>query len=530
MSRARGARRLAAAAAVALLVAAGAGACSEVSVSAVDVPETFDVPLPVPPLAPSRVAADGTRTFRLTAQEGSTQFTPGVDTPTWGFDGDLLGPTLRAARGEQVAVEVRNTLPEATSVHWHGMHLPAAMDGGPHQSVEPGATWRPTWRVDQPAATLWYHPHPHGETQEHVYRGLAGFFLLDDPAAPDVGLPTEYGVDDVPVVVQDRNVDRDGSLDMSGGELGVLGSLVTTNGVRGAHLPVTTQRVRLRLLNGSTARTYAFGFEDDRSFLQVASDGGLLPEPLPTTRVQLSPGERAEVVVTAAPGETVRLRSYPPDLGRVVAGFAMGAQDTFDVLELRAAPTLAPSPEVASTLTTLEPLSAADADVTRTFELQDRSINGRRMDMDRIDVTAELDTTEVWEVRNRNAFPHSLHVHDVQMRVLDIDGEAPPPALAGAKDTVYLAPNRTYRLIMRFEDYADPDVPYMFHCHLLLHEDQGMMGQLVVVDPDDTTGGRSSRDEDGTPPGRDGAPPGRDGAPPGGDGAPPGGGAGHHHG
>ncbi|MCC2320906.1 multicopper oxidase family protein [Cellulomonas xiejunii] len=477
--------RAAAAVAAAALVVAGLSACGGVSVSPVDVPETFDAPLPVPPLAPSHVGADGTRTFRLTAQEGTTRFVPGVDTPTWGFDGDLLGPTLRASRGEQVAVEVRNTLPEATSVHWHGMHLPAAMDGGPHQPVEPGATWRPTWRIDQPAATLWYHPHPHGRTEEHIYRGLAGFFLLDDPAAADVGLPDEYGVDDVPVVVQDRKLDADGDLDLSGGgELGVLGSLVTANGVRGAYLEATTQRVRLRLLNGSTARTYAFGFADDREVLQVASDGGLLPEPVPTTRVQLSPGERAEVVVTVAPGERVRLRSYPPDLGRVVAGYAMGANDTFDVLELRAAQDLAPSPPVAATLTTLEPLP--EATVTRTFDLQGRQINGRRMDMDRVDATVEKGATELWEVRNLDLFPHNFHVHDVQFRVLDIDGEAPPPALAGAKDTVYLEPRRTYRLVMRFEDHADPTTPYMFHCHLLLHEDEGLMGQLVVVEPGGT--------------------------------------------
>jgi len=471
--------------AAAALVVAGLSACGGVSVSRVDVPETFDAPLPVPPLAPSRVDADGTRTFSLTAQEGTTRFVPGVETPTWGFDGDLLGPTLRASRGEQVAVEVRNTLPEATSVHWHGMHLPAAMDGGPHQPVEPGATWRPTWRIDQPAATLWYHPHPHGRTEEHVYRGLAGFFLLDDPAAPDVGLPDEYGVDDVPVVVQDRKLDADGDLDLSGGgELGVLGSLVTANGVRGAHLEATTQRVRLRLLNGSTARTYAFGFADDREVLQVASDGGLLPAPVPTTRVQLSPGERAEVVVTVSPGERVRLRSYPPDLGGIVAGFAMGANDTFDVLELRAAQDLAPSPPVAAALTTLEPLP--EATVTRTFDLQGRQINGRRMDMDRVDATVEKGATELWEVRNLDLFPHNFHVHDVQFRVLDIDGEAPPPALAGAKDTVYLEPRRTYRLVMRFEDHADPTTPYMFHCHLLLHEDEGLMGQLVVVEPGGT--------------------------------------------
>jgi FtsP/CotA-like multicopper oxidase with cupredoxin domain len=180
MRRAPRAARTAGLAALAGLALAGCGLVPG-SVTPVDEAE-FATELAIPPLAPSRVV-DGTRVFSLTAQEGTTEFRPGIRTRTWGFDGAFLGPTLRAERGERVAVEVTNDLDEPTSVHWHGMHLPAAMDGGPHQEVAPGARWRPTWEIDQPAATLWYHPHPHGATEEHVYRGLAGMFLLDDDAA-----------------------------------------------------------------------------------------------------------------------------------------------------------------------------------------------------------------------------------------------------------------------------------------------------------------------------------------------------------
>ncbi|WP_275001352.1 multicopper oxidase family protein [Promicromonospora iranensis] len=480
------------------LALAGCGAVPG-SVTSVDEAE-FTNELAIPPLAPSRVV-DGTRVFSLTAQEGTTEFRPGVGTRTWGFDGSYLGPTLRAERGERVAVEVTNELDTTTSVHWHGMHLPAAMDGGPHQEVEPGATWRPTWEIDQPAASLWYHPHPHGATEEHVYRGLAGMFLLDDDASRAADLPQEYGVDDVPVIVQDKVLGDDGQLELDhdGSEPGTLGETILTNGTLGAYHEVTTERVRLRLLNGSTARTIQLGFAD-REMQLVATDGGLLDAPVALEQVRLAPGERTEVIVRMEPGETTRLHSYEADLGGVAVPFAMGGNDAFDVLELRAADELAPSPEPAwepSVHAAQDALHEDDADVTRTFELDDRQINGRRMDMGRIDEVVTEGSTEIWEVRSSVPMPHSFHVHDVQFRVLSVDGDAPPPQLAGPKDTVYLEPRRTYRLLMRFDDYVDPETPYMFHCHMLLHEDEGMMGQFVVVEPGQEAVAPPSREHDG---------------------------------
>ncbi len=470
---------------VAGLVLLGSAACSATPQEA-DVEVTFERPLAIPPLADSRVEADGTRVFQLTADEGTTEFADGTETATWGFNGSYLGPTIRAERDERVAVEVTNGLDRVTTVHWHGMHLPAEMDGGPHQMIEPGDSWRPSWTIDQPAATLWYHPHPHGETEEHVYRGLAGMFLLDDGTDIAGGLPHDYGVDDIPLIVQDKRFAEDGRLvlDDSGNEIGTLGGTVIANGTLGAVQEVTTERIRLRLLNGSTARTYSFGFDDGRSFQIVGTDGGLLPAPVEADHVRLSPGERAEIVVAMEEGAEVMLRSTPPDLGAVVAPTAFGGDDAFDVLLLRAADDLEPSAEVAATLTDPLPTDeSGPSDVTRSFVLEGRSINGKTMDMDRIDEAVTVDTAEVWEVRSRNPFPHNFHVHDVQFRVLSIDGEASPPELAGRKDTVYLEPQRTYRLLLTFEDYTDPRYPYMFHCHVLLHEDEGMMGQFVVLEP-----------------------------------------------
>ena len=445
---------------------------------------TFDQPLAIPPLAESTMDAEGRRVFDLDLRAGTTDFGMGGDAETWGINGSYLGPTLRAERGEDVLVNVTNGLDETSTLHWHGMHLPAAMDGGPHQMIEPGATWSPSWQVDQPASTLWYHPHPHGATADHVYRGLAGMFILDDPSEAPPGLPSEYGVDDIPLVVQDKVFHDDGSLSTAEAFLantGLLGDTILVNGTVGPVQEVTTTQVRFRLLNGSNARVYRFTFDDGREFAHIGSDGGLLPTPVPTTDVQLAPGERAEIVVSFAPGDDVVLRSEPPDLGAgpLPARFA-GGDDRFDVLRLTAAEDLTRSPELPAELAVVDDVPAATTQ--RSFELGEDTINGRPMDVERIDAVIEKGTSEVWTVTNVEDVPHSFHVHDVHFWVLDIDGTAAPPELAGWKDTVYVRPDQTMRLAMSFDDYADPHLPYMFHCHMLRHEDRGMMGQFTVVD------------------------------------------------
>jgi blue copper oxidase len=446
----------------------------------------FVHPLAIPPLAPSRLDGAGRRVFDLRAAEGGHDFGDGA-VQTWGFNGDYLGPTLRAARGEHVVVNVRNDVPEATTVHWHGMHLPARMDGGPHQTIQPGQTWSPTWTVNQPAATLWYHPHPHGETARHLYRGLAGMFIVDDPATDVAALPHDYGVDDFPIIVQDKRFTRDGRLDSSGsllGGVGILGDTVAVNGTVGPYLDVTTERVRLRLLNGSNARVYDFGFADDRSFALVGTDGGLLPSAHETNRIMLSPGERAEIVVAVRPGERAVLRSTPPRAGlNALTKRFSGGSDTLDILELRAAGELASRPAVPPKLVAITRLDPGQAAQTRDFRLTSERINGRSMDMSRVDATVEKDTVEVWRITNEDGIPHSFHVHNVQFQVHTVDRRAAPPHLGGWKDTVYLPPHQPVEIIVRFADYTDPSTPYMFHCHVLRHEDQGMMGQFVVVEP-----------------------------------------------
>lgn len=442
-------------------------------------------PLPIPALAESRVDDQGRRVFDLDVRETTTDFGQGEVPGTWGANGDYLGPTIRAERGETVVVNVDNNTSEMTTLHWHGMHVPARMDGGPHSMVEPGTTWSPTWTIDQPAATLWYHPHPHGKTGEQIYRGLAGLFYVDDPAEETPPLPDEYGVDDIPVVVQDKSFSPDGRLDFDAGSttaVGFVGDTIVVNGAIGAFLDVETSLLRLRLLNASTARIYDFALADGRPFHVVASDGGLLAEPVRVESVQLSPAERAEIVVELSPGETTALVSRTPDLGARVDAVRVFGGGTFEVLEMRAADDLAPSTPLPETLATLAPPDEASAEHARTFLLGGRTINGRLMDMGRIDEIVEEGRSEVWTITNQSSLPHNFHVHEGQFRVLSVDGTAPPAVLGGWKDTVYVAPTTDVRILVRFDGYTDPTFPYMYHCHLVTHEDQGMMGQFVVVE------------------------------------------------
>ncbi len=245
----------------------------------------------------------------------------------------------------------------------------------------------------------------------------------------------------------------------------------------------------------AVARVYNVGFDDDQTFQLIGTDGGLLERPHATRRVQISPGEGAEIVVRLAPGERPVLRSYAPELGlnRFESRVA-GGDDSFDLLQVRAAPDLRPGRVPPDRLAEVAGPAETDAVTTRHVELDGSSrINGRKMDLARTDFEVVVGTADVWEVRNGADVIHNFHIHDVQFRVLAYGDRPPPPQLDGWKDTVFLPPGRTARLLVQFTDYADPTTPYMFHCHVLLHEDSGMMGQFVVVEPGQSAAVRAPR-------------------------------------
>ena len=435
--------------------------------------------LRIPPLLePEEV--DGTKIYNLTLQAGETEFFDGVMTRSWGANGTYLMPTIRAYEGDDIELRVRNELDRITTLHWHGMHLPPTMDGV-HQVISPGETWQPYWQVRQQAATLWYHPHLHGETGLHVYNGLAGLFYLEDENSQSLDIPKEYGVNDFPIIVQDKQFAADGQFIYmnDGGEM--TGDTLIVNGTYAPYLEVPTGLVRLRILNSSNARNYNFGFDDNREFFQIASDGGLLEQPVPRTRLLLGTGERAEILVNVSELDTFTLISYAAD------GWLLYEGTEFNVMELRAQNVPSGYTTVPNQLNTIERYDETQAANTRGFVLDDDTINGLALQIDRIDAVVHVGTQEIWEVSNDDDEFHVFHVHDVQFQILDRDGVEPELHEMGWKDSVIVDAGETVRLMMEFSDYADPHTPYMFHCHILEHEDNGMMGQFVVVADDSVT-------------------------------------------
>ena len=443
----------------------------------------FLTPLPIPPLLENLDKTGLTAQFKMAAQLGQRTFFPGKVTETAGYNGNFLGPTIRVRNGQRFNLRVDNNLSEVTTLHWHGLHLPAKWDGGPRQPIAPGTSWNPDFTIKQQAATLWYHPHAMGKTGEQVYSGLAGLFLIEDEVSDRLDIPKNYGVDDIPIVIQDRRFFSDGQFayvqNMHEVMNGVIGNYMLVNGAMSPILSVDKQQVRLRLLNGSNSSIYKISFSG-HPFQMIASDGGFLDHPVSMTSILLSAGERAEVVLDLSSLKGQKLSMLVDQRGG----------DRFEAMQINVAETLQGSNTLPSVLEKVERIPESAADAKRRFVMQTMgmmggkrlSINGKKMDINRIDETVKLGSTEIWEITNKSAMmmsmPHSMHLHDVQFQILDRDGRKPPTHEQGRKDTVLIQPGETVRIISQFRDYKGV---YMYHCHLLEHEDDGMMGQFEVV-------------------------------------------------
>jgi FtsP/CotA-like multicopper oxidase with cupredoxin domain len=435
-----------------------------------------------PPVLANRSVEPGTVEVRLTAAPARVSLLPGVETDVFAYNGRVPGPTLELREGDRVRVLFRNELPEATTVHWHGLHLPFVADGSAFHPVAPGAEHVYEFTIHPgTAGTYWYHPHPHHRTGYQVGKGLHGAIVVrapDDPLGPSI--PEKL------LILSDNRFRADGSLDFP--EPGSLQDRIDfENGREGDVLFVTGQVMpalsirsgevqRWRVINASGARVYRLALEG-HTFLHIGSDGGLFERPVEVSEVLLANGERVELLVrgTGSPGSAAILRTLPYD--RYVRQTRPPDWDRpLDLLTLRYT-NEPPAPAVAlpATLRPIPALDPADATATRVVVMTQGFLNNRPMDMSRIDETAVLGATEIWELENLVGMDHPFHLHGFQFQVLERNG-APEPFRAW-KDTVNVPRHQSARLIVRYDNYKGK---WMFHCHILTHEDNGMMGVLEV--------------------------------------------------
>lgn len=444
----------------------------------------------------------------LTMHQDTVQFFSGQATQTLAFNQyAYLGPTLILNNGQNVSITVNNQIGDTTNVHWHGLHVSPTNDGGPHIMIMDGMSWNPQFTVLDKASTYWYHPHFHGKTAEHAIKGAAGIIIVRDNDEAQLNLPRRYGVDDFPIIVQSAQLDSNNQFM----PFGMQDSTVLVNGVRAnygysAYLNVPAQVVRLRLLNAAGERTFNFGFTGNMPFKIIGSDGGLLGAPVNATRIRVSPGERYEILLdlSSMNGQSIYLMSYGSELPTGVQGgptmpmppgnppmdSPLNGVD-YNILQLNIGnPSANPVTSIPATLVTVTPIPASQSNITRSIEMTAINMmamdgpfffNQQLFDMERIDYYIPIDNTEIWELTNSTMVAHPFHIHDVQFYVLDRDGNLPPVYERGRKDVVLVLPQETVRFITKFETFTDTVVPYPFHCHILMHEDDGMMGQFLVV-------------------------------------------------
>ena len=462
--------------------------------------------------------------FNLAVKDTFAQLVPGNQTITAGINRSRFwGPTLIMTRGTTVHLNVTNSLNDTTTLHWHGMHTPAVMDGGPFQTIPPGTVWRPYWTVKNQAATLWYHPHLHRMTQAQVTKGVGGFIIIRDAAEAALPLPRKYGLDDFVLALTSRRFLS--SNQMAATLSDNYGDYMLVNGTLNPQVSLPRQVVRLRILNAEVQRGYNLGFSDNRTFYVIGNDGGLLNAPVAVTRLAVQTGERYEILVDltgSAVGSSLFLKSYNstaellailPGTQTGNAAFGWPGQEgrsspprgtsgplnggllnnvDFNVLKINVGAAMANArTTIPTTLINNTYWAAANATNARTITVTGGqggtafSLGNQFYSAARTNHTVSLNALESWTVTNNNIFGHAFHLHDVSFKIISRSGgnlgTTIRPYEQGWKDVVWVPNGASVTFLAKFEDYADPSWPYMYHCHALTHEDEGMMGSFKVI-------------------------------------------------
>ncbi len=435
-------------------------------------------------------------TFNLNLANSTKPLNTGAATATMGYNGNSFwGPTLIMNKGDNVQINVTNNLADQTTVHWHGFHIPAIMDGGPHQIINAGATWSPNFQVKNNAGTYWYHPHLHQKTQEQLTKGAGGFIIVKDPIESALALPRTYGTDDIPLILTSRRYNTDNSFDLTT----TYGDYLLANGTPNAEISLPKQFVRFRILNAEIERSYNVGFSDDRTFYVIGNDGGLLNAPVQVTRVKLAVGERVEILVNLGNdvvGSSLDMKSfnsgqtfgYPGGEPASAGNFGSLLNNIdFPVLHIKiAATTSNPITTLPATLANNVYWTNADVTNSRTITITGGqagsafTFDNNTYGFTTINQNIQLNAIEKWTIVNNNIFGHSFHVHDVQFKIISRSLGTVAAYESGWKDVVYIPLGESVSVIAKFDDFSSGVNPYMYHCHFANHEDGGLMGQFLV--------------------------------------------------
>ncbi|MFG2606518.1 multicopper oxidase family protein [Streptomyces sp. NPDC048514] len=437
--------------------------------------ELFKVPLPLIPVARPVSTAGGVDTYEVTTRKVTKEIVPGIQTELFTYDGQFPGATFKARKNRPVRIIQRNGLDVPISRHLHGASVPQESDGGPMDTIEPGGKRVYYYPNRQPHASLWYHDHAHHQESENVYRGMQGSYLIGD--STEDALPLPKGKYDVLIQLRDADFDTTGQLlyAMSDRNRNTL----LANGVPYPYFEVAARKYRLRLANTSNMRFFELSLADGSDMIQIGSDGGLLPSPNTTKSVYLSSGERADVVIDFS--------RYPVGTQIVLQNTAgrgpveqVGQVMRFDVTHTADDPSSVPS-----VLRTLAPLPTPTGSRTVVMRMDEDGrpdpqafMDEKLYDPARIDANVRHGASEIWTVTNTNVkAAHNFHMHLVQFRVVERNGNAPGPAESGLKDTVVLQPGETVKLQATFDTYAGD---FVYHCHMLDHSAMGMMATMRI--------------------------------------------------
>jgi spore coat protein A len=492
--------------------------------------EPFVDPLPVPGVLRAKAVHSGSQRYRITLSEFRQKLHRDLPpTVVWGFEGSTPGPTIEALRGQSVTIDWLNRLPlrhrltvdrsldgagkdvpeVRTTIHLHGGHVSAKNDGYPEDWITPGHEQRTVYPNRQLAATLWYHDHAMGITRLNAMMGLAGFYLLRDPAEDRLGLPS--GRFEIPLALQDRTLDARGQLAYAVSEVAdapsvpeFFGTHILVNGRVSPYLDVAPRLYRFRLLNASNARIFQLSLSPEQRFIQIGADGGLLPEPVLLSELLIAPGERIDTLVDfrGREGRWITLVNNAPSPYPSGGGPVPGLVMQFRVSRpLRAD---AGESKIPDTLADVPWLQEKAAVKTRNLKLMEimagggqphrALLDGRRF-MDPITEDPVNGSIEIWEFVNTTADAHPIHLHAVHFQLLDrrrfdvrrqqrtsevvLTGKAiqAAPEERGWKDTILCPPGQVTRIITPFA--AEPG-RFVWHCHMLEHEDNEMMRPYLI--------------------------------------------------